>query len=193
MDASVLAAIARWPNVPSVFGWLSLNARGDWRLRGEPILNSAIREFIGRNYASDDRGRWFFQNGPQRVYVELESTPWIWRTDPRAATDGLVSHSGAVVRHLSAAYFDESGRCYLETDLGFGLVESGSLERIECCLSAIDGGQHDEAVARWLDGATLRIELKGSKLALDRDTELERLRAAEIPARFGFVRVPQPD
>lgn len=193
MDATVLAAIARWPNVPAVFGWLSLNVRGDWRLRGEPIHNPAVREFIGRNYASDDRGRWFFQNGPQRVYVELESTPWIWRTDRGAATDGLVSHTGVAIRHLSAAYFDETGRCYLDTEIGFGLVESGSVERIERCLGAIDGQPHDEAVARWFNGASLRIALKGSKLALDRDVELQRIRVAEIPARFGFVRVPQSD
>jgi hypothetical protein len=193
MDASVIAAIARWPNVPAVFGWLSLNERGDWRLRGEPIHNPAIRDFIGRNYASDDRGCWFFQNGPQRVYVELESTPWIWRVDLRAAGDGLLSHTGVAVRHLNAAYFGEDGRCYLDTDLGFGLVESSSLERIERCLVAPDGQLDDEAVARWLDGAPLRIVLNGGRLALERDVALERLRAAEIPARFGFVRVPQPD
>lgn len=193
MDASVIAAIARWPNVPAVFGWLSLNARGDWRLRGEPIHNPAIREFIGRNYAADDRGRWFFQNGPQRVYVELESAPWIWRIDVRPASDALLAHTGAPIRHLHAAYFDEDGRCYLDTDLGFGLVESGSLERIQRYLEASDGQQADEAVARWFDGAAVRIALKGSKLMLDRDVELERLQAADMANRFGFVRLPQPD
>src|SRR5690606_15898587 len=35
MDPEVLAAIAKWPNVPAVYGWLGLTARGEWRLRGE--------------------------------------------------------------------------------------------------------------------------------------------------------------
>ncbi|MGB3277244.1 MAG: DUF2946 family protein, partial [Castellaniella sp.] len=30
MDDQVLAAMARWPNVPAVHGWLSLTARGQW-------------------------------------------------------------------------------------------------------------------------------------------------------------------
>lgn len=79
MDETVLAAMARWPDVPHVYGWLSLTARGQWRMRGEPIANAAIRDFIGRNYGCDEDGRWFFQNGPQRVYVTLELTPWVYR------------------------------------------------------------------------------------------------------------------
>jgi hypothetical protein len=31
----------------------------------------------------DERGCWFFQNGPQRVYVKLEATPYIARSDPQ--------------------------------------------------------------------------------------------------------------
>ena len=49
MDESVVAALAKWPNVPAVFGLLALTGRGEWRLRGEPIANVAIRDFIGRN------------------------------------------------------------------------------------------------------------------------------------------------
>src|SRR5882724_360030 len=100
MDDSVLAAIAKWPNVPAVFGWLSLTARGEWRIRGERIDNRAMREFIGRNYAADSRGRWFFQNGPQRVFVELEATPWVYRLTPG---EGLLTHTGARPRLLERA------------------------------------------------------------------------------------------
>ena len=65
--------MAKWPNVPAVFGWLSLSRRGDWLLKGEPVHNPGIRDFFGRNYACDDTGRWFVQNGPQRVYVLLDT------------------------------------------------------------------------------------------------------------------------
>ena len=87
MDAIVAAALKKWPNVPHCYGWLALDARGDWymrddriqaagpfpRVKGSRIDHEKLREFIARNYAADDSGAWFFQNGPQRVYVELEA------------------------------------------------------------------------------------------------------------------------
>ena len=77
MDDTVMRAMAKWPNVPNAYGWLALDARGRWLLKGERIGNAGVVEFIGRNYAPDDRGRWFFQNGPQRVFVTIEIAPWI--------------------------------------------------------------------------------------------------------------------
>ena len=35
MDEIVRAAIAKWPNVPHCYGWLALDARGNWRMRDE--------------------------------------------------------------------------------------------------------------------------------------------------------------
>jgi hypothetical protein len=49
MDEAVLRAIARWPNVPSVYGWLSLDRRGNWSIKGQRIANRSITEFIARN------------------------------------------------------------------------------------------------------------------------------------------------
>ena len=194
MDASVIAAIAKWPNVPAVFGWLSLTARGEWRLRGEPIRNIAICAFIGRNYAADERGRWFFQNGPQRVYVELEVTPWIWRLDPQRPDAGIVTHTDLPVRRLEGVWFDEVGRCYISSELGFGLVDSGSVERIQECLRAADGQvPTDEAVSAWLDGAQRLVRMHGAGIGLTGDVEAGRLRAETLPQRFGFIRTPQTD
>jgi lipocalin len=100
MDDVVKQAMAKWPNVPDCYGWLGLDARGDWYMRddqaqalgtftqnkGSRLAHEKLIEFINRNYASDKQGQWFFQNGPQRVYVEIEATPWIWRLQ----TDGSV-------------------------------------------------------------------------------------------------------
>ena len=109
MDAIVAAALKKWPNVPHCYGWLALDARGDWymrddriqaagpfpRVKGSRIEHDKLREFIDRNYASDDGGAWFFQNGPQRVYVELEAAPWVWRLQPRPARrSSVASHTG---------------------------------------------------------------------------------------------------
>ena len=134
MDEMVLAALRKWPNVPHCYGWLALDARGDWymrdervqragpfpRVKGSRVAHDKLLGFIARNYATDERGRWFFQNGPQRVYVELEAAPWVWRVD---ADRAVTSHTGrpAVPR---SAWLDEHGRLFLDTDIGFGLVHT---------------------------------------------------------------------
>lgn len=134
MDDTVLQAMAKWPNVPACFGWLGLSARGEWYLRdeaaqaaggfpqsrGELLRHEALLAFIGRNYASDEQGRWFFQNGPQRVYVELECAPWVWRIQTGL---GLLSHTGVPAQPQSCL-LDEAGRLYVASDIGLGLVHS---------------------------------------------------------------------
>lgn len=92
MDQSVIDAIAKWPNVPACTGWLLLDRRGQWRMRddacqaagelGDPIRHVALKAFIERNYGDDETGRWFFQNGPQRVFVDLVYTPLVLRLHP---------------------------------------------------------------------------------------------------------------
>ena len=98
MDEIVIRGMLKWPNVPAVYGWLSLDRRGSWMIKNvsgrfERIANPAVNEFIGRNYAADDEGRWYFQNGPQRVFVALDYTPWVYRLDD--AGEGLLAHTGA--------------------------------------------------------------------------------------------------
>jgi hypothetical protein len=84
------------------------------------LLHDKLIEFIGRNYDHDEQGRWFFQNGPQRVFVELTDAPWVWRLSP----DGRVhSHTGVPV-DVHKAYLDEAGHLYLSTSLGLGLVHT---------------------------------------------------------------------
>ena len=136
MDDIVLAAMRKWPNVPHCHGWLALDARGDWYLRdesaqhagpfpaikGSRIEHEGLKSFIGRNYLADERGRWFFQNGPQRVYVQLEAAPWVWRVDARAPAT-LTTHTGRVAA-ARGCWLDESGRLFLDSELGFGLVHS---------------------------------------------------------------------
>ena len=138
MDDIVLAALKKWPGVPACTGWLGLDARGDWYLRdeqaqaaggfpavkGSRIEHAPLRDFIGRNYEVDADGGWFFQNGPQRVYVELEAAPWVWRL--QAAADGsmrLTSHTGRSARPDSI-WIDERDRLFIATDIGLGIVHT---------------------------------------------------------------------
>jgi Protein of unknown function (DUF2946) len=138
MDTLVHAAIKKWPNVPSCYGWLGLDARGNWYMRdehtqaagpfaqskGSRIEHEKLRDFIARNYAVNNKGCWFFQNGPQRVYVELEVAPWVWRlTGDASGAIQLHSHTGLLATEESV-WLDEAGRLFLLTHLGFGLVHS---------------------------------------------------------------------
>ena len=136
MDDIVKAALKKWPQVPHCYGWLALDTRGHWYLRddgsratgpfpqvkGSRIVHEKLREFIQRNYAHDEQGAWFFQNGPQRVYVELEAAPWVWRVLPEPGWP-VRTHTGLSAA-AQAAWLDERGRLFLHTQLGLGLVHS---------------------------------------------------------------------
>jgi hypothetical protein len=142
MDDIVKQAMAKWPNVPHCYGWLGLDGRGDWYLRddaaqaagdfssanpmarGSRLQHEKLIEFIQRNYAPDQNGCWYFQNGPQRVYVELMHTPWIWRIRPDG---GVESHTG-IPTEVLGSYLDEVGLLYLRTSLGLGLVHTADMD-----------------------------------------------------------------
>ncbi len=174
MDDIVRQALAKWPNVPACYGWLGLDARGNWYLRdervqaqglfaggtgptkGDELKHEKLLEFIRRNYESDAQGQWYFQNGPQRVYVELAATPLIWRVNPDFSVH---DHLGRMA-HSQTCLLDELGRLYLQTDAGFGLVHS------------MDMGEAADALDRGL-------------------WPLQEVQAAGLPARFGYVMSPQ--
>ena len=157
MDAIVRAAIARWPNVPDIFGWLSLTITGQWRLHpkgdaltpdtagsyphGESISNTQILGFINRNYGHADSGRWFFQNGPQRVFVRLDAAPLVLST--RADGSGLMTHTNQQVTSISHWWFDDLGHLYAETDLGPGLIAGRDLMQVLDKLTCINGRSID--------------------------------------------------
>ena len=189
MDDIVKAALQKWPNVPDCHGWLALDARGDWYMRdervqhagpfpqvkGSRITHDKLKAFIERNYGADSAGRWFFQNGPQRVYVQLEAAPWVWRllwAPPASAEAGagdpaggrvltVTSHTGLPAR-VRSCWLDAEGRVYLATDLGFGIVHSQDM---------LDAAQAVE-LGLWSPAPLV---------------------AADAPARFGFVREPAAD
>ena len=124
MDEMVIRSLARWPNVPAVYGWLSLDRRGNWRIKGEKIGNAALQEFIGRNYQPDERGCWFFQNGPQRVFVSLAYTPLVVHHED----DGLFDHRGKLFRP-SAFFQDDEGSVLVEGEGQVGLLDDRDLMR----------------------------------------------------------------
>ena len=44
MDEIVKAALRKWPQVPHCYGWLALDARGDWYMR--EIGRASCRERV---------------------------------------------------------------------------------------------------------------------------------------------------
>jgi len=139
MDDLVKAAMLKWPGVPECRGWLGLDARGEWWMRddacqsrgpfpqskGSPVHHDKLREFIGRNYQAGSDGCWYFQNGPQRVYVELEVAPLVWRLQ-RASEGGIAvsAHTEQAAEPFPVCWQDERGRLFLDSRLGFGLIQS---------------------------------------------------------------------
>ena len=122
MDEIVVRSMAKWPDVPDVYGWLSLDRRGNWRIKGDRIGNAALRDFISRNYTSDIRGRWHFQNGPQRVFVQLAYTPLVIHFEGAA----LFDHCGRPFEP-GQAYLDEEGSVLMLGKQGIGLLDDRDL------------------------------------------------------------------
>ena len=192
MDDLVLRGMAKWPNVPAVYGWLALDRRGQWRLKGEPISNPAVNAFIGRNFERDERGCWFFQNGPQRVFVSLAYTPLVLRLAGTAgATLALETHTGRKVERVEGVWLDEDGSLLLLTEHGPGVVHDGDLERITPWLVDANGNPLDESVLEDL------VALAAKEPALpvwlkfrERTIKVDPITSREVPGRFSFV--PQP-
>ena len=192
MDEAVLRALARWPNVPSVYGWLALDRRGNWLIKGEPIRNPGVQAFIARNYESDDRGRWFFQNGPQRVFVSLARLPYVLRAAAGEPLQ-LETHTGVPVAHVTGALLDDDGGLILRWPGGVGSVDDRDLARV--------AGRFTDAGGRSLTDAELEGALdagsRGRRAGFCFDFAGERLpigrlQAAQLSQKFGFDPDPRP-
>ena len=177
-----LSAIAKWPNVPACYDWLSLDRRGDWRLQGERVTHHGFVALLNRQYGVDDRGCWFVQNGPQRVFVELAYTPWVFRRDG----DAFVSHNGEPAGEIKAIYLDDEGSILLETSLGIGLLSDRDLPAfLEQCQQGKNAAVSEE---NWL-------EMMSSEAVADITWGLLPVRTIhrnDVAGRFNFQPNPRP-
>jgi Protein of unknown function (DUF2946) len=186
VDEIVKQALAKWPNVPHCTGWLLLDRRGQWRMRddaaqaagelGDTIRHEALLGFINRNYAVDDEGQWFFQNGPQRVYVELGYTPWIVRL---LSIDGelqLTDHTGAAFEPTGAWLDDEGGVLLSDssTPPRIAALHDHDLE-VFADHASLGEGEGESGVFHWRPGVDLPVG---------------NITRGEVERRFGFVASP---
>jgi hypothetical protein len=193
MDDIVKQAMAKWPNVPYCYGWLALDARGAWRMRdeaaqragapGAKLTNAALVGFIARNYLSDERGCWYFQNGPQRVYINLETTPFIARTDP---AQGLVLHTGQPLGAPEEAFMTDAGGIVLRAGRTVAQLDDRDAAQLLQAVELDGRPASDDEVMAWMAGGAGELALRWQ----DRRIAVGRLTADEVPARFGFVRLP---
>jgi len=198
MDDIVLQAMAKWPNVPHCYGWLALDARGSWRMRdeaaqradapGDKLTNTALVSFINRNYLSDERGCWYFQNGPQRVYVNLEATPFIARTDPQ---QGLLLQTGQALGTIDQAFMTDSGAIVVRAGEVLAQIDDRDVAQLLQMMTLDGRPVADDALLRWLESDT--GQSASGKLSLrwqDRNVAVERLTLQDAAQRFGFVQRP---
>jgi hypothetical protein len=181
MDPIVEAAMRKWPRVPHCHGWLALDARGQWYMRddaaqaagdfpavkGSMVRHDKLREFIHRNYLRDAQGAAYFQNGPQRVYVDLEVAPYVWRIDRTTAGWEVRAHTGELTADVQSAWLDEAGRLFLQCLLpsvgpAFGIVHTLDMA---AAADAVEAGHWDPRPCCFDD----------------------------LPARFGYVLRPRAE
>jgi len=195
MDDIVKQAMAKWPNVPHCYGWLALDARGGWRMRdeaaqqadaaGDRLTNPALVGFINRNYGHDERGNWYFQNGPQRVYVNLEATPFIARTDPQ---QGLVLQTGQALAEVERVYLSDAGAVLFQAGEIVAQLDDRDVAQVLGTLQLDGQAASDEAVMAWIESGAGKLALPWSGKSFD----VERIGSSDLPQRFGFNQLPTP-
>ncbi|MBU3625374.1 DUF2946 family protein [Polynucleobacter sp. JS-Safj-400b-B2] len=206
MDDQVLRSLMKWPNVPDCYGWLALDRRGQWRMRdeftqlnnlpGQVIQHTALKEFIVRNYACDELGRYFFQNGPQRVYITLDATPWIVRILP---SDKGLNFINQCHQNMdpAGALSDEKGNIYIVGNLN-QIIYNGSDRKngqFTESNSQTIALLHDHDLDQFSGLAKLHEEacsFGGSWVWQNKQLSLEPIHSEELAARFNYIKNPRP-
>ncbi len=194
MDEIVRQALAKWPSVPHCYGWLALDARGAFRMRdeaaqytnspGDIIRHTALLAFIHRNYTHDERGAWFFQNGPQHVYVDLETTPFIARTDP---AHQFVLHDGNVMSDIDHVCLTEKGELVLSNSQQIAMLDNRDLAQCLPLLKIQGKVVDDEQLMQWFALPTDDLSLT----TLEGDMPVRWVRSDRLASSFGFIKRPE--
>lgn len=196
MDEIVKAALQKWPNIPHCYAWLALDARGAWRMRdeqaqalnlpGDKVRNEALVGFINRNYQHDQQGRWFFQNGPQRVYVDLDATPYIAHT----LDNGFVLHTGVPLPDIDKVFLSAEGHLFLCSGEILAQVDDRDLAACLSKLTISSEPASDQELLAWLDN----IEGAPSiifAVAQNQLLEVNRGELSQLMRQFGVVSTPR--
>jgi hypothetical protein len=204
MDDQVLRSLMKWPNVPDCFGWLALDRRGQWRMRdeftqqnklpGHVIKHPALNEFIARNYACDELGRYFFQNGPQRVFITLDAAPWIVRIIPSEEDSAFINQCHQIIEP-TAALSDENGNIYIVGIVNETVYSSNDNKPFLKKESKSIALLHDHDLDHFSELTKLHEEacsFGGSWVWKDVQLPLDPIHSEELTSRFNYITKPQP-
>ena len=202
MDEQVIRSLIKWPDVPDCYGWLALDRRGQWRMRdeftqqnslpGQVIKHQTLNEFISRNYARDTQGKYFFQNGPQRVFITLDATPWIVRVIPSDQGVKLLTQCQSQIEPTSALS-DEKGNIYIVGNITQAVYEESDRAQFKLQTNESIALLHDHDLDLFSELATLQEEAcsfggswrwQGKQLALD------PIHSSELANRFDYTAKP---
>lgn len=202
MDEQVIRSLIKWPNVPDCYGWLALDRRGQWRMRdeftqqnnlpGQVIKHQSLNEFISRNYARDTQGKYFFQNGPQRVFITLDATPWIVRVIPSDQGVKLLTQCQSQVEPTSALS-DEKGNIYIVGNITQAVYEDSDRAQFKLQTNESIALLHDHDLDLFSELATLKEEacsFGGSWSWHGKQLLLDPIHSSELANRFDYA--PKP-
>lgn len=176
-DVPAATSASAWPTVPACHGWLALDARGVWRLRGETVSHPGLIAFLNAHYTRDGHGRWFVSNGPQQVFVDLEAAPLILRLHPDGS---LRSHTGRTVAPLAPVLLDADGNAFMATGDGPAALDDRDLAGFAAALATAAGEPAGDAdlLAMLAGGPVPRLYWRGLEVAF--------CARADIPQRLGY-------
>jgi hypothetical protein len=162
------------------------------QLAGSVIQHTTLNEFISRNYACDSLGRYFFQNGPQRVFITLDATPFIVRIIPTENGPQLLTQCGTEIKP-QGALSDEKGNIYITGFMPQSLseqIESAVFTKTESLSVAL---LHDHDLDLFSDQSKVledACSFRGSWQWKGKDLPLEPIHSTELSQRFHFIKVP---
>lgn len=205
VDDLVEKALARWPNVPAIAGWLKLNTQGEWLLTGPvpeglTISNPRILNFMARNYGCEPDGRYYFQNGPQKAYVHLAYTPWVYRIHPLEQGDLMLSTHTGLLDWPVNMFQDEQGRVLIQGQSGIGLLHSNDMDLLAAGLLDMEGDLQHQATWTVPDLDPDTLIAARTRLRRDKNTstgsrvctfKLQLIESTQVAKRFHFNPDPQ--
>jgi hypothetical protein len=202
MDEQVIRSLIKWPDVPDCYGWLALDRRGQWRMRdeftqqnnlpGQVIKHQSLNEFISRNYARDTQGKYFFQNGPQRVFITLDATPWVVRMIPSDQGVKLLTQCQSPIEP-TAALSDEKGNIYIVGNIAQVVYEESDRAQFKLQTTESIALLHDHDLDLFSELATLKEEacsFGGSWGWHGKQLPLDPIHSSELANRFDYLAQP---
>ena len=162
------------------------------QLAGGVIQHAALNEFISRNYACDSLGRYFFQNGPQRVFITLDATPFIARMIPSESGPQLLTQCGTEIEP-QGALSDEKGNIYITGKIAQSLsdqIDGTGFTKTESLSVAL---LHDHDLDLFSDQSKVMEDacsFRGSWQWDGKELPIEPIHAVELSERFHFIKAP---